>query len=439
MMFAGLPYQPEQEKRVKPQAYKIALVPFPCTMLSCLGYLIYTLRGLIDEKTMVFYHWGPNRVDADKIKYSGTIALFGKAFEDNLSKFVKLDPNLTWLYNRACNAGTPQGREAFRRLRQVLRQYWQYPQLCLDYMTDYLRRCMKLNPVKFLPSLSVGEAIWGFGSPWPGKGEQFFTLPVRLNQFDHLSPITDWRTANLPQEMIGYLRNQSLVVAIGGPPNSGKSTLAATLARASNNLIHTIQSQEGWDGFEMEAIFFDMDAGTPTVEAIAHPGKVDAEALRKIKRPWTDKLALERVNLLKEARRANRIIFADLPGRITEITEILLTPADVSVVIANDWRRQPSWRRFCGRNGKEPIAIVRSRLRSSDYDSAITRYLEGESVSGRISLLTRLMKPENEFVRPFIVILLLDILPNLMRSRERVIKRATHDPSQGIYKSYEPD
>lgn len=424
---------------MQPQAYRIALVPFPSTMLSCLGYFVYKLRGLIDDQTMVFYHWGPMRVRADKPSYQGTVSLFGKTFEQELRRFIEIEaPKLLHLLNRVCNSGTPQGKAALSLFQGVLREYWKYPQVLLDYMTNYFRHLLHL-PYEIMPPLSSGVLVHSFSSPWNGKGEQFFTLPVRQNQQDHLSPITDWRTDSLSQDMIGYLRNQCLVVAIGGPPNSGKSTLAATLARAGNNLIRTIQSQEGWEGLELEAIYFDMDAGTPTVEAIASAGRIDGETLRQAKRPWTDKLALRTLGQLQESRRPNRIIFADLPGRITEITEILLTPADVSVIVTNDWRRKSSWQHFMNRNGKDPVAIIRSRLRSKNYDSAVTMYLERRSVSGRILLLTRLMKPENEFVRPFIIILLLDILPSLVLARKRTLERITHDPERGPYLSLEPD
>ncbi len=423
---------------MEPQAYRIALVPFPSTMLSCLGYLVWQLRGLINDQTLVFYHWWSNRDRASKPSYQETVALFGDTFEQELKRYIQNKPKLLFLFNRMCNPGTREGQEAQRYLQRVLREYWQYPHVVMDYCVQHLKDALRERHLgSMLRPLSTGVVLHGFADSWHGNGEQFFTLPVRQNQQDHRSPITGWRTANLPQSPIGYLRNQSLVVAIGGPPNSGKSTLAATLSQAANNLIRTIQSQEQ-DELDLDAIYFDMDAGTPTTQAIATGGRVDSETIHRVKRPWTDRLALQTLKQLQEARRPGRIIFADLPGRLTEITEILVVPADVSVIITNDWRRMSSWRRFMNRNGKDPLGIIRSRLRPRD-DSAVTMYVEHRSVSGRLTFLTRLMKPENEFVRPFIVILMLDLLPSLIRTRRKILERFIHDPTQGPYKSYEPE
>ena len=123
---------------MKTQAYRVALVPFPCTMLACLGYFIYRLRGLIDEKTMVFYHWGPGRKGADKPRYEGTVALFGKDFERGLERYVRqMDPRKSRLWNTFNSTRSPVkqadfiGQQQFRKLASFC---WQDPRNVLAEM-----------------------------------------------------------------------------------------------------------------------------------------------------------------------------------------------------------------------------------------------------------------------------------------------------------------
>lgn len=421
---------------MKTQAYRIALVPFPCTMLSCLGYFIYKLRGLIDEKTLVFYHWAPGRQNADRLRYKGAVALFGRDFERSLERIVRSmsreTPTLRTIFNKARSPVKAEDFHGHHMFRRLAGHYWQDPRNILGEMEESFRNTIvhgsHFGRVDLIPGVTIDKSR-GHLDSWPGEGRMYISLPLRQDPLDHESPITGWEDHPLEQAPIGRLRNRCIVIAIGGPKGSGKSTLAATMARATTNAIRTLQSQDGWQDFRLDAIYHNMDLATPTVDAIARPGKIDPAELRRIKRPWTEELALEAVRSLRAEMRPGRIIFADLPGRLTEITEILAVAADLSVVVTNDWRRIRSWVRFFNRMGKDAVARIRSRLRSNDYDSAISRYAKGRTVSGRITLLTRLIKPENEFVRPFSLILLFDILPELIDRRKEQLD--AFDPDQG--------
>lgn len=386
---------------------------------------------------MVFYHWGPGRKGADKPRYEGTVALFGKDFERGLERYVRqMDPRKSRLWNTFNSTRSPVkqadfiGQQQFRKLASFC---WQDPRNVLAEMERSFETTVQYGDHfgKVMIPSGVFDSMRGFCGSWDGAGEMIISLPVRENQNDHRSPITGWQDTVLLQSPIGWLRNQRIVVDIGGPKQSGKSTLAATMARAANNAIRTIQSQKDWNDFHLEATYVNMDLATPTVEAIARPGRIDSEELRRIKRPWTPELALEAVMRLRGAMRPGLIIFADLPGKLTEITEILATPGDVSVLITHDWRRMHGWLAFMNRLGKDPAGIIRSRLRSNDYDSAVTRYLPGRSAAGRITLLSRSIKPENEFVRPFTLIMLLDLLPTLIQKRKKALELLIPDSSMG--------
>jgi AAA15 family ATPase/GTPase len=101
-------------------------------------------------------------------------------------------------------------------------------------------------------------------------------------------------------------------IIIGGPPNSGKSTLAESLAVALRAL-------------GVDAYAEDLDLASPTLEFIK--GEKGWEQRRGTKKEWTPELAKEAAALFEETSTKHALVIGDAPGKITSESKTIAEKA----------------------------------------------------------------------------------------------------------------
>jgi hypothetical protein len=120
-------------------------------------------------------------------------------------------------------------------------------------------------------------------------------------------------------------------IIIGGPPNSGKSTLAESLARALRAL-------------GVDAYAEDLDLASPTLEFIR--GSKGWEQRRGAKKEWTPELAEKAAVLFEDASSKHAVVIGDAPGKMTTVSTTIAQKAHYAIILCredclneiNDWR-----------------------------------------------------------------------------------------------------
>ncbi len=107
-------------------------------------------------------------------------------------------------------------------------------------------------------------------------------------------------------------------IIIGGPPNSGKSTLAESLAIALRSL-------------GVDAYAEDLDLASPTLEFIK--GKKGWEQRQGTKKEWTPELAEKAALLFEHASRKHFVAIGDAPGKITSESKTIAKKANYAIVL----------------------------------------------------------------------------------------------------------
>ena len=110
-------------------------------------------------------------------------------------------------------------------------------------------------------------------------------------------------------------------VIIGGPPNSGKSTLAESLARALRSV-------------GVDAYAEDLDLASPTLEFIR--GTKSWEERPGFKKEWTLELASKAALMFEEASASHAVVIGDAPGKITDESKVIVKKANYAIILCRD-------------------------------------------------------------------------------------------------------
>jgi len=217
----------------------------------------------------------------------------------------------------------------------------------------------------------------------------------------------------LDEGRIYSLQDKHIGVVIGGPPQSGKSTLAVSLVTEMNNYIRSLKTRRGFADLDVSVGLCTLDAATPTSKAIAEGwARKDPEKLASMKQPWTQRLARQAQDRFLYAREKCNIVIGDLPGRVTPITELLVSSADASIIISKDWEVvKEEWLPLMHRAGVPLISKVRRRETGDGYESLVTSWRPGERFSGRVASLNRAQVSSDLFLQWLVLFLLFDIFP----------------------------
>lgn len=263
------------------------------------------------------------------------------------------------------------------------------------------------------------------GEDWENR---YGNYQVRLPVFQKEPPgilrpgetrITDWETVDLPWGNLKFLEKNRISLAIVGPPGSGKSSLAISLAESMQKFIE--HSREVLPGLKLEIGLVDLDVWTPDTNIML------GRATTRKETPFTKDRATQVVReLMGEA--AN-IVIADSPGgdprNPANFSGYVISPADCSIVITRDWENQKSWLAKTKELGIHQVGFIHSRPEGeldeetgNPIQSAVTLFSKKNlSISGRIVGLKREVKEEDEFLETATPLLLLYILPSIVQQR----------------------
>lgn len=143
-------------------------------------------------------------------------------------------------------------------------------------------------------------------------------------------------------------------IIIGGPPNSGKSTLVSSLKRALWETGVKVNSAE-------------LDLWAPTLEFLE--GKISKEERdsRKQKRV-TKEEAEEASKRLVEASQDGSVAIGDCPGKMSEELKIIVKNATHAIILcrADQIQEMESWKKFFSKVGIPVIAELVSDLRGNE-------------------------------------------------------------------------
>lgn len=397
---------------------KIVALPFPPTLLSFFGCFLHSKIG----EPLVTYHYRPDSPHAMESGYA--IKLFGPALGAELRALIRerwsgLEAQRLERLLNFCRGG--DNRDLLRTLCSV---EWYNPRAIVIKATHFFEMCLAKNIDLFKYEATIESREEEIPSP-PPKGRRWLTVPtVAITDTKEARDVVGYNHVELDESQAWILQNHHLAFVIGGPPRSGKSTLAAALADELKNIIRSLKSRTGYEEFDLGVACGNLDAATPTVEAIADMRGQDRAALRKAKQPWTEDLAIETlVAFMEEKRRAN-ITVGDLPGGNPDrITEVLCAAADGAMILTRDWTLQNAWARGFASYGVPVLSKARTRLTEEGVDSLVTQYVPGNRISGRITGLDRTVRSWDPFVGTLAQVLLFDLFPSLVKTREERMQR----------------
>lgn len=128
---------------------------------------------------------------------------------------------------------------------------------------------------------------------------------------------------------------------IGGPPNSGKSTITAALVK----LCRERKRRRGYNPTFSWSTLDITDTSLPAMLQSSDEYDRDVD--------WTMERAQERRAMF--AARDEQLVLADTPGLIDDKTEILVEPADAMILVVSDERLDDAaeWRAFAAENDLE--------------------------------------------------------------------------------------
>ncbi|MDP2933830.1 MAG: hypothetical protein Q8N81_06930 [bacterium] len=413
--------------------YSVILVPFPIDAMALFGYFILDRLGLVDERTHYRYHWRPHsEFLSGGLSHPNIFWLCGsdlcQRLEGLLSQLPPIERVARLGILRFCEQSNIRNKLGWNDFLSYYSHVWQDPKVSLRWARSCFGWCLDHGqnspggfcypPGEILPN--VNRPLY-FGK-LPGDCA-FETVPTFRSDKPTEMEVVHFERQVFREGNILHLVGQHIVMCVVGPPNSGKSTVAATLEVVGDCLIKSLASRTAWESLQLSIRALNADLGTPTVEAISEGRGKNGDALRAAKKPWSLELGQEAVSgVIKEKTKAN-IIIVDIPGRIDEISELILSAADCGIILTHDWALKASWSKLLGKMGVELLAQARTWRKPVELGSTVRVFDRGEILTGRITGLQRTVWSWDPFIKFLASALLYDFFPNIMKERERKIHR----------------
>lgn len=415
------------------ESYRILLAPFPLTALAVFGYYLVNARGLVDEKTEIFYYWRPNKQYKHQIVGENLGAcLFGRDYVSRLIRLLRTEPvspadfstSLLERYLNFFQSPRGSGCGGLRLLEAYLARNACFLDQILPKAAALLETWIKSGLDPFRNELPARL------SPIPKLSElklpassHHMTLPLFRTNKPMEHRIVGKERMFFDEARIGLLSGQHLGIVLGGPPNSGKSTCIASLVEQMQNIVVSLQSRPGWSGFQLSVGLVNLDLATPTAEQVFAMKELGAGDFNSRRRTWTKDLAFEALHAFEAAKKKYNVVLADLPGKIDILTEIMSVPADAGILLTRDWQKMAEWQTFLRNMGIRKIVQARTRSAEQSLPSIVKRFNSGREVAGRISGLERIVCPWDPFVHFLSYALLFDLLPAMVEGRRKILSK----------------
>ena len=138
-------------------------------------------------------------------------------------------------------------------------------------------------------------------------------------------------------------------IVIGGPANSGKSTLAENLSRALRSL--------GGDAYAE-----DLDLAIPTLEFIR--GSKGWEQRQILKKEWTPELAEKAATMFENASAKHAVVIGDAPGKISNESKAIAKKANYAIILCREDCKEEieNWQNFFAKLGVLVICVAVSKV-----------------------------------------------------------------------------
>ena len=249
------------------------------------------------------------------------------------------------------------------------------------------------------------------------------------NRYIQKLTIPAWNGTGLNAEVVGYrdvfldmkrarwFSGNQVKIAICGPAKSGKSTSCVSLVSETDDLLYSLKSLPYFSGTNITVTGFDLDLGSPTLKNIMDGKGKDKVHHQNSKRPWDINNVYPVLKELKNQR--ENIIFLDMPGKITNITSLLLTAPDVSIILGvnKNWDETKAWRKFVESHGINHQAEAGSYSEpSKKAPESLPRLFERERCTGRIVNIKREGRNWDNYLQFLAKALLFRFIPDYLEN-----------------------
>lgn len=414
--------------------------------MSAVGFLVYKMAGMLDEECIILMH---HQVKRFRSSFGETIRhLFGEDFAKEIEEAMKSIKSedrrvLKRLLNYSSSCANLNGRQNVSKSGNSLLVYEFWQKLMGDESdtekfflesVEFLTRLLqdRIDPFRltgidvnqgWIPQTDRADIEIIVPERISSGSKIFITLPVVKAGHDEQEIIKSADKAVYEEEIFSLV-DCPVVLAVVGPPGSGKSSFVASLSKEMQNVFDSLATREGFPQLVVQPL--DLDAASPTLDLVF------GKARERKKQDWSWELTIAMVDDYKrfiKERKAN-IYILDIPGRASEFSLVLVGLADAAVIITKDWDAvTKEWRPLLQAAGVYEVGHFKSRTLKEigplerAYTSVIKGFIPGKLISGRIVGLERVL---GYCCDPVVWVgarlLIFDILPEIIRKKKTALK-----------------
>lgn len=406
---------------------RVVIVPKKPSLLAAVGFWLLHRLNLLDENVVVARKEKLSVKAIETFSRTSTFCLFGNDLAHKLHRISRNLPDKEGklareiiYYATQCHVVKIVEEKLTRRrlspklFKHYIKCFYNPMTTTLGDFCNLLDNCLKI-------ASSLDELLRALPEPSPASLEP---LPIVMNDRNlHYTTIPTWDTFGkggkitgverviFEEEKVRLLENRQIRIAACGPPGSGKSTSCATITSEIRVILDSLLSRPDFSNLKINVGSIDLDLGSPTLELINVGLGTDRERHKDLKTKWE----IEKVYpaLVQLESLTENIIFVDLPGKIDEITHLLLSTIDMALIITSDWQKVNEWRNLLKSFGIKNVAEARSYLLlEEDKPESLVKYYNSHYTTGRLVGVKRKLRNWDSYLEFLARALLFQYIPN---------------------------